>query len=82
MNNFKREIIFYIIIYMMSHILIHTRHNGCMVKISMQCQASSKVETNFPRAVCASTPSDELQCAYTLNWFARFIKAELFPKPQ
>ena len=60
-NNFKREIIFYIIIYMMSHILIHTRHDGCMVHISVQCQASTKVKTNFLCAVCASTPSDELQ---------------------
>ena len=81
-NNFKREIIFHIIIDMTPHTLIHTRPNGCMVWISVQCQVSTKVKTDFLYAVCVSTPSDELQCAYTINWFAKLIKAELFLKLQ
>ena len=65
---------------MISHILIHTRHNGCMVQISVQCQASTNVKTNFLCAVCASSPSDELQCAYTLTELPSSLRQSCFPR--
>jgi hypothetical protein len=60
MNNFKIEIIFHII-YMTSHTLIHTEHNGCLVKIRVQCHVCTNVKIDFLCVVCTSAPSHELQ---------------------